>query len=147
MDNKEKSKILNVRVSSELDAAISRIADKQGRTKSEVLRDLIRIGIRAQDEPIDQDRLYDIIKSTFDEVSKPGFDRIAAITAKATQIDAASFFMFLYTLTRDGSREEQTKIEEAVESARRLGIQYLKLKDRDIDSFLSEGVKQIKGTS
>ena len=45
-------------------------------------------------------------------------------------------------MTRDGSQEEQAKIQEAVESARRLGIQYLKLKDRDLDRFISEGAKQ-----
>lgn len=34
-------------------------------------------------------------------------------------------------------------VEEAAGTARELGIQYLKLKDRDIDTFLKEGAKQI----
>lgn len=51
--------------------------------------------------------------------------------------------MYQWTSTRDGSAAEQAAIQEAVESARRLGIQYLKLKDRDIDQFIGEGAKQI----
>ena len=51
--------------------------------------------------------------------------------------------MAVYAASHGRSPAEQREIEEAAGTARMLGIQYLKLKDRDIDAFLQNGAKQI----
>lgn len=74
---------------------------------------------------------------------QPQIERLAAISAKAAHISSAAFFMGVYSATRGCSPAEQRQIEEVAGSARELGIQYLKLKDRDIDAFIQNGVKTI----
>lgn len=143
MKSSEKSAYRPVRISAELDETLGQLAAQRKLSKSEILRELVEEGLKASGKAVDEGHLYELVKTAVEEVTRPSVERLAAISAKATQIDAANFFMFLYTLTRDGSQEEQAKIQEAVESARRLGIQYLKLKDRDLDRFIGEGAKQI----
>lgn len=143
MKSSEKSAYRPVRISAELDETLGQLAAQRKLSKSEILRELVEEGLKASGKAVDEGHLYELVKAAVEEVTRPSVERLAAISAKATQIDAANFFMFLYTLTRDGSQEEQAKIQEAVESARRLGIQYLKLKDRDLDRFIGEGAKQI----
>lgn len=142
-EENERSKLVSLRISQDMDETLDRLAMQRNQTKSEVMRDMITVGMRTVGAKLSDDRLYDIVKEAVEEVTRPSVERLAAISAKATQLDAAAFFMYLYTLTRDGSPEEQAKIQEAVESARRLGIQYLKLKDKDIDRFLRDGAGQI----
>ncbi len=74
---------------------------------------------------------------------QPQVERLAAIPAKATHISGAAFFMSIFAAAQICTPAEQRQIEEAAGTARELGIQYLKLKDRDIDAFLKEGVKRI----
>lgn len=143
MNKGEKSAYRPVRISAGLDETLGQLAAQRNLSKSEVLRELVEEGLKASGKAVDEGHLYGLVKTAVEEVTRPSVERLAAICAKATQIDAANFFMYLYALTRDGSPEEQAKIQEAVESARRLGIQYLKLKDRDIDAFIREGAKQI----
>ena len=143
MKSSEKSAYRPVRISAELDETLGQLAAQRKLSKSEILRELVEEGLKASGKAVDEGHLYELVKAAVEEVTRPSVERLAAISAKATQIDAANFFMFLYTLTHDGSPEEQARIQEAVESARRLGIQYLKLKDRDLDRFIGEGAKQI----
>lgn len=141
--DRHKAAYIPFRCSPETEKAIIDLATQRNLTRAEVVRDLVDKGLIASGAKVETDHLYELVKAAVEEVTRPSVERLAAISAKATQIDAANFFMFLYTLTRDGSQEEQAKIQEAVESARRLGIQYLKLKDRDLDRFIGEGAKQI----
>ena len=53
---------------------------------------------------------------------KPYVERLAAISAKATQLSGADFFLMVYLgtmLLPDGSRQQ---LEEAAARARKLGI-------------------------
>lgn len=139
----EKSIYRPIRCSVELDETIGRLACQQKLSKSEVLRDLVYKGLEASNVTVEKDPLYELVKKAVAETLKPNTERLAAISAKATQISSAAFFMGIYAATRNCDADEQQSIQEAAESARALGIQYLKLKDRDIDSFIKEGARQI----
>lgn len=132
------------RCSDETAKLIADLAKQRGAPKAEVARELVELGLAASGAKVESDHLYSVVKSAVEEAAHPSVERLAAISAKATQIASAAFFMSIWASARNGSAEEQTAIQEAVESARRLGIQYLKLtKDRDLDAFLREGAKQI----
>lgn len=140
---KETTTPRTVRCSVELDEILKRLAAQENRSVSEVIRDLIYKGLAASGKNIDEDHLYKVVKQAIEEVTRPSVERLAAISAKATQISSASFFMGIYAATQTCDESEQQRIQEAAESARALGIQYLKLKDRDIDTFIRNGTKQI----
>lgn len=142
MDN-HRAKYIPFRCSDETANLIAGIAAQQGIPKSEVLRELVSKGLTAVGAQQDDDYLYGLVKRAVAEELTPRVERLAAISAKATQIGSAAFFLSIWAATKDGSPGERAAIEDAAESARRLGIQYLKLKDKDIDAFLVGGVKQI----
>lgn len=143
MDDRHHSAYIPFRCSKETEQAIEKLARERHQSKSEVLRDLVNDGLTTAGAKMSDDHLYDVVKAAVSEIMKPQVERLAAISAKSTQISGAAFFMNIFAASRNCSLVEQQEIEQAAGSARSLGIQYLKLKDRDIDAFIREGVKQV----
>lgn len=132
-----------VRCSRELDETLAQLAAQRHITKSEILRELVNKGLTATGAKVEDSELYEMIRQAVRETMQPQVERLAAISAKAAHISGAAFFMAVYAASHGRSPAEQREIEEAAGTARMLGIQYLKLKDRDIDAFLQNGAKQI----
>lgn len=132
-----------VRCSRELDETLAQLAAQRHITKSEILRELVDKGLTATGAKVEDSELYEMIRQAVRETMQPQVERLAAISAKAAHISGAAFFMAVYAASHGRSPAEQREIEEAAGTARMLGIQYLKLKDRDIDAFLQNGAKQI----
>lgn len=143
MSDRHQAPYIPFRCSQETSVLISQIAKEQHRPKSEVLRDLVDKGLIASGAKVDDDYLYELVKRAVKEMMKPQVERLAAILAKSTQISSTAFFMSIYAATRSCSPSEQQEIEEAAGTARELGIQYLKLKNQDLDAFIKKGAKQI----
>ena len=143
-EDRHRASYIPFRCSQETSELITQLAHQEHRPKSEVLRDLVDKGLVASGLKTDDDYLEGIVRRTIQEVMKPHVERLAAISAKATQISGAAFFMGMYAALLRRSSAEQQEIQDAAGQARELGIQYLKLKDRDIDAFIQEGVKSMK---
>ena len=139
----EKSAYRPIRCSKELDETLGRLAAQQHITKSEVLRTLVDKGLTATGAKVEDGEFYQLIQQAVKEAVQPQIERLAAISAKATHISGAAFFMSIFAATRDATPAEQREVEEAAGAARDLGIQYLKLKDQDIDAFLKSGAKRM----
>ena len=139
----EKSAYRPIRCSKELDETLGRLAEQQHITKSEVLRNLVDKGLSATGAKVEDGEFYQLIQQAVKETMQPQIERLAAISAKATHISGAAFFMSIFAATRDATPAEQREVEEAAGAARDLGIQYLKLKDQDIDAFLKSGAKRM----
>ena len=139
----EKSAYRPIRCSKELDETLGQLAAQQHITKSEVLRNLVDKGLTATGAKVEDGEFYQLIQQAVKEAVQPQVERLAAISAKATHISGAAFFMSIFVATQGRAPAEQRQIEEAAGTARELGIQYLKLKGRDIDTFLKEGAKRI----
>lgn len=126
--------------------AITKIAHTQKIAQAEALRRVVDAGLVALGYKQDEDALRDMIQTAVQETMKPQVERLAAISAKATQLSGAAFFMEVYMgrlLLPEGS---QSLIDEAAGRARQLGIEYLKLKDRDIDAFIRTGTEKMADT-
>lgn len=143
MADRHQAPYIPFRCSEEMSALISQIAKEQHRPKSEVLRDLVDKGLTTTGAKVEDSDIYALIQRAVKETLQPQVERLAAISAKATHISGAAFFMSVFAASQGRNPAEQRQIEEAAGTARELGIQYLKLKDRDIDTFLKEGAKRI----
>jgi len=145
--SKEKRKAAGVyafRLDDETDAILTRIAITEHRSKSEIIRRYIDMGIKNSGYRPDDERLAQLIREAVQEIMKPHVERLASISAKAANIDAASFFLQLYVGKLMLPPSERQQVDEAAEKARQLGIEFLKLrKDRDIDVFIGKGVAEM----
>ena len=92
MKSSEKSAYRPVRISAELDETLGQLAAQRKLSKSEILRELVEEGLKASGKAVDEGHLYELVKTAVEEVTRPSVERLAAISAKATQIDAANFF-------------------------------------------------------
>lgn len=143
MTDRHQATYIPFRCSGKTGRMIEQLATQQCRPKSEVLRDFVDRGLVSTGAKTNEDYLYGLVQQAVKEITQPQIERLAAISAKAAHIAAASFFMGVYAATRDATPAEQHEVEDAAGSARALGIQYLKMKDRDIDVFIRNGVKTI----
>ena len=110
-----------IRCSADLDKTLGRLAAERSTSKSEVLRDLVDKGLIAIGAKVDDDYLYELVKRAVKEILKPQVERLAAISAKATQISSAAFFMGIYAASRNCPPAEQQEITEAAASAPGVG--------------------------
>lgn len=130
------------RCSEEMAAAIGRIADSEGKTRSEVIRSLCEKGLVAGGYTSGVQEINATVKEALIEVLQPSVERLASISAKTAHIAAAAFFLEVATNRLFTSEPEQ--IDAIAAKARRLGIEYLKLKkDQDLDDWLQQAIGRI----
>lgn len=145
MGTREKNAMLHFWVSPEMDVQIRRIAKAEGRSVSSVGRDLVEKGLVAGGYRSGDQSIAALVKTAVEEALKPPTERLASISAKATQISAAAFFMSVYTgklLTPDYLKGD---FDDAAIQARKLGIEYLKLpRDRSLDEFISKAFDRLE---
>lgn len=148
MADRHRTKYIPFRCSEDLDEIITRIAKGEGRSKSEVLRDLVQRGLVAGGYVTGQQELGKLVQDAVTAVLRPQVERLATISAKATQISAAAFFMQIYTDKLLVEPDMQSEIDAIAAKARRLGIEYLRLaKGKDIDQFIADGSRRMRNGS
>ena len=123
-------------------ATIGRIADSEGKTRSEVIRSLCEKGLVAGGYTSGVQEINATVKEALVEVLQPSVERLAAISAKAAHIAAAAFF--LQIVTNRQFAPEPEALDALAARARRLGVEYLKLKkDQDLDDWLEQAIGRI----
>ena len=83
------------------------------------------------------------VQEALKEILQPGVERLAAISAKSTQISSAAFFMLVHIGRMYLPDDEKSHIDEIAAESRQLGIEYLKLKNQDVDAFSQRGVQRM----
>lgn len=130
-------KVINFRLSSETEELLSRIAQAEGKNRSEVIRDLIEKGLAAGGYLPGVRDMDEIVRDTMNSILQPAVSRLAAISAKAAHIGAAAFFMSVYAARLAAPEEQREDLDAAAAQARRLGVEYLKLsRDQNLDEWL-----------
>lgn len=143
-NDRHKASYIPFRCDWDMDEIISKLAKEQRRTKSDILRELVKKGLESSGYKPEEDRAYTLVRAAVQEVMKPYVERLAAISAKATQLSGADFFLMVYLGTLLLPESGRQQLEEAAARARKLGIEYLKLsKDTDIDAFIASGIMKI----
>lgn len=138
-----KAKILTIKLDKITDEKIAKAAIAEHTTKSAIIRRYIEQGLKSDGYQLDDERLYEMIKKAVREEIKQPVERLAAISAKGTQIGAAAFFMGVYSSRVSLDATECGNVDNMAERARKLGIEYLKLKDDDIDRFIGRSGRKM----
>ena len=145
--NKQNGVALSLRVAPEMEESVKKIAYAEGKSKSEVYRELLEKGLVAGGYKAGTEDMTARIREAVEAVMRPQVERLASISAKAAQISAADFFLLAWLGQQLTPPGRQADYEEIANAARRLGVQYLKLgKDKDIDQFLADGRKKLGET-
>lgn len=144
MGNRIVNALAHFWVSVETDDTIRRIALAEDRSVSSVYRELVEKGLVAAGYRAGEKDLTTMIRTVVNETIKPHVERLAAISAKGVQIDAASYFLQMYNGRQALPEYQQEEFDGIAANARKMGIEYLKLpKDKDIDEFISRGFRRM----
>ncbi len=144
LNKNQHSEYVSFRIDGETADLLKKAALNQNKTKSELVRLFVDKGLKSEGYKVDDDRLYGMVKTAVFEVLKPQVERLASISAKATQISSAAFFLEVCMMRMLLPADERDGVDELASKARKLGIEYLKLRDKDIDSFIRSGINRIK---
>jgi len=137
-ENRVKNTSVQFWVSSEMDQTVRNIAAAESRSMSAVYRDLVEKGLVAGGYRSGSQDLSAMVQEAVQEALRPQVERLAAISAKGTQIGAAAFFLAMYNGKQATPAYLRQEFEEAAVQARKMGVEYLKLaKDKSIDEFLA----------
>lgn len=146
MGNRVVNALAHFWVSLETDDTIRRIATAEGRSVSSVYRELVEKGLVAAGYRAGEKDLAAMVRTAVNETIKPHVERLAAISAKGVQIDAASYFLQVYNGKQALPEYLQEQYDALAAQARKLGIEYLKLpRDKDLDDFIRQGNKRMGG--
>lgn len=147
LKKEEQTKVI-FRCSKDMDETLTRIAEGEGKSKSMVIRDLIQKGLVAGGYIEGQQELGQLVQDAVTSVLRPQVERLASISAKASQISAADFFMHVYLAKEGLPQDEAEDIDAVAEKARRLGNEYVKLaKGKDVDQFISSANRRMANGS
>lgn len=125
---------------------IQKIAEGSGKPMVEVLRQLVDTGLVTTGYKQGEEYLTKQVRETVAAALKPQVERLASISAKAAQISGAAFFMSCYTGQLMLPDRERELVRGVAAEARRLGIDFLKLKEgQDMDAFIQGGVGKVLG--
>lgn len=142
---KESNDSICVRFNAATRRALDSKAANEKRTLSDIIRQFVDTSLKYEGYLPDDEHLRQLIREELSNILKPNVERLASISAKAANIDAASFFLLTFVAKLMLPPSESHRIEEASENARRLGIEYLKLnKNRDLDDFIQRGVNDMR---
>lgn len=145
IDDRHRASHIPFRCSAETAETVSRIAAERRLPKSEVLRQLVEKGLVAEGYKQDEDSMRTAMQAALKEILTPQVERLATISAKSTQLSGAAFFLLTFIGRLYLPEDEKGMIDEVAADARKLGIEYLKLKNRDIDAFIEGGIKRMAG--
>lgn len=131
-------------VSCETNATVRRIAESTGRSVSSVYRDLVEKGLVAGGYRSGGSTMAELVRHAAEDALKPYMERLAAMTAKGTQIGAAAFFLAAYNGRQALTGAQRAQYDELAALSRKLGVEYLKLsRDTSIDDFLASGLSRM----
>lgn len=132
-------------VSPEIHASVQKIAAAEGQSISTVYRDLVEKGLAAGGYRSGGQDLAELVRTAVREELRPQVERLAAISAKGTQIGAASFFLAAYNGRQAVPEYRREEYDELAAQARKLGVEFLKLsKDKSLDDFLARGLDRME---
>lgn len=144
LGERTKNALAHFWLSSETDETVRRIAKTEGRSVSMVYRDLVEKGLVAGGYRSGSEDLSAMVQTAVQEAMRPQIERLAAISAKGTQVSAAAFFLAVYNGRQALPDYLRESFEEVAAQARKLGIEYLKLsKDKNLDDFIRRGVRRM----
>ena len=122
---------INVSFDPESYENIKRLAAKQHKTMSEVVRNWSLQGLDGELNAQNIDLITDIIRTQMQDILRPSIDRLASINSKTCIQAGTSAYLAAEAILKFVPVTRQQEVEESYELARKKAIAYLKGKTKD----------------
>lgn len=116
---------------------MKKLAAIRGISVSDIVREFVEKGLAVDGYKSDIDFITEIIHKELKEVLEPQINRIVKMLMKIGKVSAGTMYSNL-SLIQLISNEDQEDFYEMVNRSLRLGVEYMKKKDVEIDQYLSQ---------
>ncbi len=116
---------------------MEKLAAVRGVFVSDIVREFVEKGLAVDGYKSDIDFITEIIHKELKEVLEPQINRIVKMLMKIGKVSAGTMYSNL-SLIQLISDEDQEAFYEMVNRSLRLGVDYMKKKDVEIDQYLSQ---------
>ena len=115
---------------------MKKLAAVRGISVSDIVREFVEKGLAVDGYKSDIDFITEIIHKELKEVLEPQINRIVKMFMKIGKVSAGTMYSNL-SLIQMISDEDQEAFYEMINKSLRLGVEYMKKKDVEIDQYLS----------
>ncbi len=116
---------------------MKKLAAVRGISVSDMVREFVEKGLAVDGYKSDIDFITEIIHKELKEVLEPQINRIVKMLMKIGKVSAGTMYSNL-SLIQLISDEDQEAFYEMINRSLRLGVEYMKKKDVEIDQYLSQ---------
>lgn len=116
---------------------MKKLAAVRGISVSDLVREFVEKGLAVDGYKSDIDFITEIIHKELKEVLEPQINRIVKMLMKIGKVSAGTMYSNL-SLIQLISDEDQEAFFEMINRSLRLGVEYMKKKDVEIDQYLSQ---------
>ena len=116
---------------------MKKLAAVRGISVSDIVREFVEKGLAVDGYKNDIDFITEIIHKELKEVLEPQINRIVKMLMKIGKVSAGTMYSNL-SLIQLISDEDQEAFYEMINRSLRLGVEYMKKKDVEVDQYLSQ---------
>ncbi|AEY65605.1 hypothetical protein [Clostridium sp. BNL1100] len=116
---------------------MEKLATVRGISVSDIVREFVEKGLAVDGYKSNIDFITEIIHKELKEVLEPQINRIVKMLMKIGKVSAGTMYSNL-SLIQMISDEDQEAFYEMINRSLRLGVEYMKKKDVEIDQYLSQ---------
>lgn len=116
---------------------MKKLAAVRGVFVSDIVREFVEKGLAVDGYKSDIDFITEIIHKELKEVLEPQINRIVKMLMKIGKVSAGTMYSNL-SLIQLISDDDQEAFYEMVNRSLRLGVEYMKKKDVEVDQYLSQ---------
>ena len=127
----------SIRFEAETMKEVQKLASLRNISVSDVVREYVKKGLAIDSYKEDIDFIREIVREELKDVLEPQVNRIVKMLMKIGKAAAGSMYSNLNVIQHITDREQQEFYEMASRSLR-LGVEYMKKKDTEVDSYLNQ---------
>lgn len=144
-DNLKKSTVqITVKISDECNKKLEMIAKQSGIYKSEIIRKFIEQGMSDTGYKQSEEQALKNMEIALRQILDPAINRIVAVSVKGGITSSAAYFLAATALSAFVHPDVRPDFNDAIITAKKLGVEYMRVKDSIVDEFLETGTNKIK---
>ena len=116
---------------------VQKIAALKNVSVSDIVRDYVKKGLTIDSYKKDTDLISEIVKEELKDVLEPQVNRIVKMLMKIGKVSAGAMYSNL-NLIHHITDQEHKEFYEMINQSFRLGVDYMKKKDIEIDGYLGQ---------
>lgn len=127
----------SIRFEAETMREVQKVAALRNVTVSDIVREYVKKGLTIESYKEDTDFIREIVRNELKDVLEPQVNRIVKMLMKIGKVSAGTMYSNLSLIQLINNEDDQV-FYEMLSRSLRLGVDYMKKKDTEVDAYLGQ---------